>query len=73
MSRNARAELEEQRKMRLFAPKHPRRPSIDAEPGLAVLARNKANRIPPPKQFPSNWPDAPEDAAGIARTLSRGL
>ncbi|MGC2414578.1 MAG: hypothetical protein WA459_18015 [Stellaceae bacterium] len=24
-----------------------------------------------PEQFPSNWPDAPEDFQGIARTLSR--
>jgi hypothetical protein len=24
-------------------------------------------------QFPSAWPNAPEDAQGIARTLSRGL
>lgn len=24
-------------------------------------------------QFPSRWPDAPADVAGVARTLSRGL
>jgi hypothetical protein len=32
--------------------------------------KRKAARI---EQFPSNWPDAPEPVAGVARTLSRGV
>jgi hypothetical protein len=48
----------------------------------ASAAKRKKRRRPtePPArqekpivQFPSAWPDAPEDLKGIARTLSRGL
>lgn len=35
-------------------------------------AMKPASRAPV-EQFPSAWPNAPEDAQGIARTLSRGL
>jgi hypothetical protein len=35
--------------------------------------RPAAVRLATVEQFPSAWPNAPEDAQGIARTLSRGL
>jgi hypothetical protein len=35
--------------------------------------RPAAVRLATIEQFPSAWPNAPEDAQGIARTLSRGL
>ena len=40
------------------------------------LAEHRAAKVPgagAPIQFPSAFPAAPEDAAGIGRTLSRGL
>jgi len=41
------------------------------------LAEQRAAKVPgagaPIEQWPSAFPNAPEDAAGIGRTLSRGL
>jgi len=41
------------------------------------LTEHRTAKVPgqgaPLEQWPSAFPDAPEDAAGIGRTLSRGL
>ncbi|HVB17459.1 MAG TPA: hypothetical protein VNF04_13055 [Stellaceae bacterium] len=59
-----------------------RRPQRSGQAGDAARSRQKrkpSDRAPArqakpiEQQFPSAWPNAPEDLQGIARTLSRGL
>jgi len=63
------------RRRRSIAPRAA--PAIIAPPakrnGRRRPAEAPARKEKPVEQFPSAWPDAPEDLKGIARTLSRGL
>jgi hypothetical protein len=49
-------------------------PGTRPEPRRGRMKRAKEPASGAPiEQFPSAWPNAPENAQGIARTLSRGL